>query len=80
MGDHARATQHAQRALTPATQCADHATLGRTYYVLSMEDMWSGQWPQGVAHGQQAITCLEQARDQGWLGQAYWITGANYLF
>jgi tetratricopeptide (TPR) repeat protein len=80
MGDHDRATTHAQRALAPALECRDHATLGRTYYVLSMEDMWSGQWSQGVEHGQQAIIRLEQARDHGWLGQAYWITGANHMF
>jgi predicted ATPase len=80
IGDRQHATQHALRALTPATQCGDQATLGRTYYVLSMENMWSGQWSQGVMHGQQAIASLEQAQDQGWLGQAYWITGANYMF
>jgi tetratricopeptide (TPR) repeat protein len=80
MGNHGHATQHAQRALAPATQCGDHATLGRTYYVLSMEDMWAGQWQQGVTDGRQAIACLEQAQDQGWLGQAHWITGANHMF
>ena len=80
LGHHDRATQSAQRALEPATRCADNATLGRTYYLLAMEAMWTGHYQQGVAYGHQAIACLEQARDQRWLGQAYWITGANQMF
>jgi predicted ATPase/class 3 adenylate cyclase len=78
VGDHARAAQHGQRALTVATQCGDTATMSRAYFLLSMEGVWTDQCLQGVTYGQQAITLLEQTGDQGWLGLAYCAVGFNY--
>jgi tetratricopeptide (TPR) repeat protein len=79
LGDHMRAAQHAQQALTAATQLQDRAAMGRAHYVLALEGYWSGQPQQGVIHGRQAIALLEGTGDQESLGMAHLYLGINQM-
>jgi class 3 adenylate cyclase/tetratricopeptide (TPR) repeat protein len=75
MGDRERAAQNAQRALDEATRCRDEAIMGKTYYVLAVEALWSSQPQQGVEHGRHAVSLLERTEERYWLGIAHWVVG-----
>jgi class 3 adenylate cyclase/tetratricopeptide (TPR) repeat protein len=78
MGDRERAAQNAQRALEEATRCEDEPTLGKTYYVLAVEDLWSSRHQQGVEHGRRAVSLLERTEERYWLGIAHWVVGFHH--
>ncbi|PYM64569.1 MAG: hypothetical protein DMD79_06250 [Candidatus Rokuibacteriota bacterium] len=78
LGDHERAAQSAQRAITEAQQSKDDVTLGKAYCLLGLEASLSGGALQGIRHAQQAVARLERTGDRTWLGTAHWVAGLNY--
>jgi class 3 adenylate cyclase/tetratricopeptide (TPR) repeat protein len=74
-GERSQAVASAERALVEAERCGDRATLGKTWYVLAVEDFWRSQPDSGVAHAQTAVTLLQDKNEQYWLGIAYWVLG-----
>ncbi len=56
-------------------RCNDRATLGKTWYVLAVEDFWRSQPASGVAHAQTAVALLQETEERYWLGIAYWVLG-----
>jgi tetratricopeptide (TPR) repeat protein len=74
-GDRNQAAAAAERALAEAERCSDRATLGKTWYVLAVEDLWRSQPRSGVAHAQTAVTLLQDTGERYWLGIAYWMLG-----
>jgi class 3 adenylate cyclase/tetratricopeptide (TPR) repeat protein len=77
LGDQQEAGRSAERALAEAQRCGDDATMGKAYYVLSMERYWAGQPQQGVEYGRQAVARLEPTAERYWLGMAHFYLGLN---
>ncbi|MGH7266046.1 MAG: ATP-binding protein, partial [Candidatus Rokuibacteriota bacterium] len=79
LGDHARATESAQRAFEVAARAGDEATMGKACVVLAQENYWGGQPLHGIARGRRAVELLIRADERWWLGLAHWIVGINYI-
>lgn len=77
LGDQSQAGHYAQRALDEAQRCDDRATMGKTYYVLSMVRYWTGQPRQGVECGEQAVALFEHTEELYWQGMAYFYLALN---
>jgi tetratricopeptide (TPR) repeat protein len=78
LGETARATESARRAIAEATRCGDEGTLGKTYYLLAQQGPLSGQALEGIEHGRRAVALLERAGERWWVGRAYWAMGLNH--
>jgi DNA-binding SARP family transcriptional activator len=79
MGDRARATESAERALSEASRCGDVATMGKAHFLLALESFWARP-VAGVEHGREAVALLERTDERWWLGQACWILGLNLSY
>jgi class 3 adenylate cyclase/tetratricopeptide (TPR) repeat protein len=78
LGDGARATAFAERALAEAERSGDAATMGKAHYILAREDFWCGRMLEGVEHGRRAVSLLEGTPERYWLSMAHWAMGLNY--
>jgi DNA-binding NtrC family response regulator/tetratricopeptide (TPR) repeat protein len=78
LGEYARATQSAARAVAEAQSCGDTLTLGEAYYVLSLTALSSGRCAEGVTYGQQAVTLLEPTTERHWLAVAQYVLALCY--
>src|SRR5437773_2583618 len=78
MGNGALATQHVRHALAAAQRCADVATMGQAYYLLSLQGHRSGDFLQGIEYGRQAVALLEETQEWHWLGLAQWVLSRSY--
>jgi tetratricopeptide (TPR) repeat protein len=79
LGEHELGVLNAQRAIAEATRCGDEATMGKAYEFLSVEDLWSGHWLQGIDHSQRAVSLLEGGQERLWLGMAYLHLAMNHF-
>jgi tetratricopeptide (TPR) repeat protein len=77
LGDQQHAGHYAKQALSEAQHSNDEATMGKAYYVLSMEGYWSGQPQQGGEYGAKAVDLLEHTTERYWLGMAHFYRGLN---
>jgi tetratricopeptide (TPR) repeat protein len=53
--------------------------MGKTYYVLAVEDFWSSRPRQGVEHGRRAVALLEGTAERYWLAISHWVVGLNLM-
>ena len=75
LGDRQQAWRSAERGLANAQRCGDEATMGRAYYVLATERLWTGRLVAGVERAREAVSLLERTGERWWLGMTYWILG-----
>jgi DNA-binding winged helix-turn-helix (wHTH) protein/tetratricopeptide (TPR) repeat protein len=78
LGAREPAAHSAKRALAIATRYDDAITMGRAYYVLAREAIWTGDYWQAIRFGQQAVSLLEHTTERRWLGMAYIVQGSAY--
>lgn len=65
LGEHERAARCAQQAIEEAKRSGDEGTIGKAYFLLSLEGVFSRQAPQGLQHGRDAAALLEPT-DEPW--------------
>lgn len=80
LGQRGPAAQNARRALAIATRYDDAITMGRAYYVLSREAVWTGDYWQSIRFSEQAAFLLEHTTERRSLGSAYAAQGSAYCY
>jgi transcriptional regulator with AAA-type ATPase domain/tetratricopeptide (TPR) repeat protein len=78
LGDDARATDSASRALAAAEQAGDAQRLGEGHYVLAQRGLLAGRPREGLEHGRLAAAHLDRAGDRFWLATTYWAIAVNH--
>jgi tetratricopeptide (TPR) repeat protein len=74
-GNRMQAWAHATEGLAEARRCGDETTMGRAFYVLSIESLWVGKFAEALEYGREAAVLLERTGEQWWLGLTNWVLG-----
>jgi len=78
LGEHERATQCAQKAIAEAERSGDEDTIGKAYFLLALEGLFSSQFLHGIENGRRAMALLERSDEPWWVGTAHWVVGLNH--